>query len=345
MTHDSSVADFYEIASEWLARQQDSEHWSAHDQHALEQWLHADPRHQKAYEEVTQTWQLFDYVPRPEPLTASTSLQTEPQPSLTFSHPRQKTGLGQRLRQWCASLRLPVRTTMGAALSLTVILGVAGYYWYASMPEFSESIQTARAEQRAVTLPDGTVVTVNTDSNLRVQFYPHQREVQLLQGEAYFAVAPQGDHSFIVKAANTEIRVVGTAFNVRAAPSNTYIAVNEGVVEVSSPNHTTTLRAGHAVTINLQTGQQQHSTLPPELVGSWKTGQLSFKNTPLYEVIEALQPYADKPISLANPRLGHHKVSGFANTTNPVGFLNALTQLLPVDVRETEQNTYLITPK
>lgn len=345
MTHDSSVAEFYDAASEWFARQQDKEQWSDHDQQSFEQWLHADSRHQQAYEEITQTWQLFEYVPRPEPLTTPDTQQAKPQQPHTFVYQRQNTGFGQRLRQWCANLLLPVRTTAGAALSLTIILGVAGYYWYCCVPEFSESIQTARAEQREVTLPDGTVVTVNTDSSLRVQFYPQKREVRLLQGEAYFAVAPQGDHSFIVKAANTEIRVVGTAFNVRAAPSNTYIAVNEGVVQVSSPDRTTTLRAGHALTINLQTGQQYPSTLPPELAGSWKSGQLSFKNTALYEVIEALQPYADKPITLANPQLGHYKVSGFANTNNPIGFLNALTQLLPVNVLETEQNAYMVTPK
>ena len=341
MKNDPSVALFYEVASEWFTRQQDSEQWSEQDQQAFEHWLQQDPRHQYAYEEISHTWLAFDHVERPTP--PASKPETARLPGHTKSSQQSpKPG-------WRERLGLRWQPLLGGALSFCVALGMATWYWYQHSPQYINHIQTAQAEQRELSLPDGSVVILNRNSSLNVEYSPHERALELVQGEAFFQVAPQGDHRFVVKTANTEVRVIGTAFNVRRAPSTIYVSVREGVVNVNSSsddqNHTTTLKAGDALRINIDTGRQRSSPSTSDRAGAWQTGQLIFKRTPLHEVIDELQVYMEQPITLLGTDIRQYPVSGFANTAHPSDFLDALAQLLPVQVQNLGPAGYQISGK
>lgn len=337
MSHDPSVALFYEAASDWLTRQQDSEHWTAQDKIAFEHWLQQDPRHQQAYEAISQTWTMFDQVKRPAPPVNKASTNATAVPA-----PRTKTS-------WRNRLGLHWRPIVGGALSFCATLGMATWYWYQHSPQYTQHVETAQAEQRDITLPDGSVVSLNQNSTLEVEYSPHERSLELLQGEAFFKVAPQGDHRFVVKSANTQVRVIGTAFNVRLAPSRVYVSVREGVVSVNSTgdreNHSTTLKAGDALRISTDTGLQKPSPSTPDRAGAWQSGQLIFKRTPLHEVIDELQGYMTQPIELVDTQIRSYPVSGFANTQHPADFLDALAQLLPVQVENLGAQGYRISAK
>ena len=95
---------------------------------------------------------------------------------------------------------------------------------------------TGKGETKVVALKDGSVVTLNTASEIRVNYSDAVRAVELVRGEALFDVAKNKARPFVVAAGDTSVRVVGTSFTVRhfdAAPVQ--VLVREGIVEVFKP--------------------------------------------------------------------------------------------------------------
>jgi transmembrane sensor len=98
-------------------------------------------------------------------------------------------------------------------------------------------IQTDRAERREVALADGSVVQVDPETRLRVEYKEHTRRVFLERGRAMFHVAKNPDRPFLVEAEDTTVRAVGTAFAVDRQPESVVVTVAEGKVAVLS-SHT-----------------------------------------------------------------------------------------------------------
>lgn len=143
----------------------------------------------------------------------------------------------------------PVQTGPGGWLRLAAMivfcLGIGmALYWYFRVPaepEFAE-IRT-ETDKQLITLADGTFIVLNPSSTLRynVDFGTHERAISLT-GEAYFEAAKNSALPLVVHAGQLQVRVVGTAFQVRAyedAPSAT-VALLEGAVEVSGVRDGTT---------------------------------------------------------------------------------------------------------
>jgi len=86
-----------------------------------------------------------------------------------------------------------------------------------------------------VRLPDGSVVTLNTDSLIEVQYTQTERTILLLRGEGHFEVAANEARPFLVCAGDQVVRAVGTAFNVElSATSDVEITVTEGTVTIGT---------------------------------------------------------------------------------------------------------------
>jgi transmembrane sensor len=120
---------------------------------------------------------------------------------------------------------------------------VFGLFWtsratnFSTGPDalFATSAATKIGGLHTLDLPDGSVVHLNTDSRVEVQFTRAQRRVRLARGEAHFTVAKNSARPFVVMAGDIEMRAVGTAFNVRLHPSTVEVLVTEGAVEVAAP--------------------------------------------------------------------------------------------------------------
>lgn len=345
MKPEPDTVALYETASAWFTRRQARDDWSDRTEAELRTWLQADPRHYQAYQEIAETWAAFDHIARP-------ALASDARRSIAADHRRpappplaKPAGKAAGAARGWTGVSGGRRGFAMAALAACVLLGTGGWYWHDNTPQFTESIQTAHGEPREVALPDGTVLSVNKDSRLEVLFYPRRREVLLVQGEAFFNVAHRNADTFVVKTGNTQVRVVGTAFNVRVGPT-LYVKVREGIVEVTSRgdgrDYKETLRAGEALGVDIVTGVQQHIPSAPDVAGSWRTGQLVFRNATLAEVADELQGYLGRPIELVGREVRQRRLSGFAHTKDPQGFLDALPLLLPVDVRRSPNGDYRI---
>lgn len=308
----------YEQAAEWHILRQDAS-WSGEDERLLQQWLQEDVRHAEVYNGMVRSWNDFDQV-RPPAIGPDSSSIPEASPR----RPVPPRGMGK-------TLPAVYRYAMAAALLLALTAGG----WWASfhIPRYETTLATNHDTRSRLSLPDGSVVTANIDTELAVHFYRNRREVELLRGEAYFEVSASSDQPFTVQAGQTSIRVVGTAFNVSAAPL-AGVQVNHGIVDVrlaGSTGDALRLTAGQAV--RQEGANFRKYRVGSEAVGAWRDGMLVFHDTPLATVVAELGRYTDFPIRLASPNLAERAVSGYANVRNPNEFLASLQDLLGVTLR------------
>jgi len=109
-----------------------------------------------------------------------------------------------------------------------LVLGVAGAFFYNQRGTYS----TATGEERSVSLEDGSTLDLNSQSKVRVRFNTHERTVELIQGQALFRVSKDLARPFIVSTDTTQVRAVGTQFDVYRKSSGTVVTVIEGRVAV-----------------------------------------------------------------------------------------------------------------
>ena len=167
-------------------------------------------------------------------------------------------------------------------------------------------------------LADGTKVWLNSDTRLRFPstFTGNTREVYL-EGEAYFEVAPNKAHSFIVKTTPMEIEVLGTKFNVKAYPadSDIYTTLAEGSVKT----RTQTIGEACVLIPNQQnqysktTGQMTTKKVDAQTFIGWTKGVFIFENETLEEIMKQLGRWYGTQTIYQNQALKEYRFTGYVN--------------------------------
>jgi transmembrane sensor len=214
---------------------------------------------------------------------------------------------------------------LGGSAAAAGIVALVGMNWSASAEAFS----TKRGEIRLIPLDDGSSMTLNTASRATVTFDAKSRNVELLEGEAFFVVAKDASRPFLVQTASAGVRATGTSFSVKHVPGMPVeILVREGVVELEHDkgplNHVRLPANSRAVFPD--TGEPFTAKLGPDALGrelAWREGMLSFEDTPLYDAVEQFARYSDAVIILDNAEIGAETVTGLYAANNPVGFAGA----------------------
>ncbi|MGC3987447.1 MAG: FecR domain-containing protein [Pseudorhodoferax sp.] len=310
----------HETAADWLVRRQSGD-WSADDARALAAWMDAQPLHRDIFANLERTRQLAAQLPR----------RAAPRP---VERPRP---------------RMAWRTLVPALAVLACLLLGGGWFAWDRAPRYQSSLATGPGETRQVDLPDGSQVVLNVGSRLEVRYEAHRRVLALAQGEAFFRVAPDARRPFSVDAGHSRVTVVGTAFNLRTAPSTLVLQVQQGQVELrpdlrAAPGAVLRLGPGAGIAVDAVTGRHQAVPAPVEAVGDWRSGHLRLQRMPLGEVAEELARYLGRPVVLAGPELAQLPVSGYLATAAPEGFLELLPDLVPVRVRR-EAGGWTIAPR
>jgi transmembrane sensor len=209
-----------------------------------------------------------------------------------------------------------------------------------------QQYSTRMGEIRSITLSDGSVITLNTNSRVAVSFTDNQRDIRLEQGEALFKVAKNKDRPFIVAVANATVRAVGTSFAVRAlSASPIEVVVREGIVEVARKD-AGAVRAG-AGTKAVVGGSApivvrpiSRFELAREL--AWEAGRIAFQNERLADAAKEFARYSSTKI-IVDPTIGNRTVTGLFFSNDPVGFANVTASALDLHV-ETGQGEVIIKP-
>jgi ferric-dicitrate binding protein FerR (iron transport regulator) len=225
-------------------------------------------------------------------------------------------------------------------LAIAAVLAlVAGAGWYllprketAGTPN---TISTRRGSKSRIQLPDGTVVMLNGDSRIayNADAFSENRLLQL-SGEAFFDVAPDAQHPFVIQTSSISIRVLGTAFNVRAYANEKTVqtALIRGAVEVTLRNkaqNSVVLKPRQKlVVLNTPTDSSAANTVaaPASLLrvetlqypandsmaleALWTKNKLVFNAEPLEEVALKIERWYDVKVLIADARLKKTLYSG-----------------------------------
>lgn len=225
---------------------------------------------------------------------------------------------------------------------------------------------TDLGEQRSVTLADGSVVFLNTDSRVRVRLTDSERRLDLLQGEALFEVAHEPQRPFRVFAAGTMAQAIGTKFNVRHTRGGVRVVVVEGEVLVDprasdarplAARRVPSAKAGELTPDQalLVAGQQADLSLAqaaPRIAdadivaaASWRMRQLSFDDAALDEIVAEFNRYNRTPIVLADPALSETRFSGVFDANDPKSFVAFLELSSLVEVDRSRHDRIVLAPR
>ena len=230
------------------------------------------------------------------------------------------------------SLYIPSRRTLvqaGGAIAAIALFGLGGTW---EMLRHRGRFSTGKGETKVVALKDGSVVTLNTASEIVVNFSDALRSVELVRGEALFDVAKNRARPFVVAAGDTSVRVVGTSFSVsRFDASPVRVLVREGIVEVFKPT---------AVDVRpIRISANTLAVAPPDGADiaarsvpivqvqramAWREGQIAFEGETLAQAAAEFSRYSDTKIIIDDPALAREEIAGLFKATDPVGFAHTI---------------------
>lgn len=280
-------------------------------QQAFADWLAADTAHRLAYEQAQAQWAWMERFKDQRFRARDEALRYRP----SARHPVQG--------------RLAV---CGAAAAILLGVGLALFSpqgWYGMPHHYS----VGKGQKQTIALSDGSSLEMNTDTELRVRFNRHERRVELLRGEAFFNVIHDTERPFVVHAANVSIRDIGTAFDVYRQAEQVSIAVQEGVVEVEGRQQRQQLNAGQQMAIGNDNRFIPLAQADVASATAWRQGLLVFRGRRLAEVLAEIARYHDVQIRLPDQKLAELKVNGSFRTEQLDNMLNAVANLLPLNVK------------
>ena len=313
----------------------------------LQQWLDSHPRHRAEFIRQRTAWNRCDQLKllRPadgtidaellsgielvEPPEVAQAAGTQRPPGKAATAPSRggrRAGVDLSRRGWLAA----------AAVTGLAILGA----WALAFRDGSQTYITAIGGRQQITLSDGSEVELNTDSMMRVRINNGRRDVVLIRGEALFHVAHDTSRPFLVTAAATLVRAVGTAFSVRIRADNSVdVVVTEGRVAVGSPRPDTAgepeltpsaaaVAAGEAAAVSRGRLTSRHLSaeeLARKLAWTDPAGpHLSFWGETLSEVVGEFNRYNVRHLSIADPQIQQIRFGGNFKASDLDGFVETL---------------------
>jgi transmembrane sensor len=347
-------------ASEWIAEAANHE-LNAAQRAALADWLRESPAHVREFLQMTLVQQdLGSHKISAEQIDSWVrEAKTAAQQPTHISTAAERQGLGGaadggRVRVALSLKSVWARCVIAACFAAALVTAGLVYQWQVGR------YATAIGEQRIVTLTDGSVIEINTDSALQVRFSDTQRAIKLLKGEAFFRVAHDASRPFVVSAGDANVKAVGTQFNVRMGSTSTLVSVVEGTVEVRdvsvaegsaaniAPQAPVRVSSGEAASIGIgHRGEGTHrvakTTLAsPQRAASWTLGRVEFEDTPLGDVLSEFQRYRDLAVMIDDDSVRQLKLTGSFDAHDPESALAYIATLPGIDVDRLDARTVRI---
>ncbi|NLS25747.1 hypothetical protein S2M10_07180 [Sphingomonas sp. S2M10] len=282
---------------------------------AFERWRAADPAHAEAFAQIDAAH------------ASARALAAHPE----LLALRQATATRVAVHRARSAARKQRAGAALAALAL-VTLPLAGWYaaeHRASAPAVASSetklFSTGVGQRLSMMLDDGSRLTLNTATSVRVAYTPTERHLILERGQAWFEVAKGQPRPFRVTAGAHDVIAHGTAFDVRLDADRTTVLLVEGKVTVGKvamvPNDLLVAR-GDRLTLRHDGDARQ--------IEAWREGLVVFADTPLAEAVAELNRYAPHALVVKDARAGAVRISGAFRTGESAAFAEALETSFPV---------------
>ncbi|WP_221793465.1 FecR family protein [Aquisediminimonas sediminicola] len=299
-------------AMDFLLRRMDDS-WSVEDQRHLDHWLAASMAHRAAF------WRLEYGDNKITRLVGDQALNERE----------------SRVHLW-----------KGLAASLILLVGISGGYFVhehlpSTVPSKSIEYATRFGGISEAVLPDGTRLTLNSATAVRFEESSAQRVLWIKSGEAFFSVTHDAKRPFVVHSGDQAVTVLGTKFSVEKQTNKTVVSVLEGRVRVSGPGGAVLTRGQTAVmgSSSSLVFSEDPSVLERRL--SWRTGILTFSETPIREAVAQFNRYNERKVIVGDDQVGATKIGGAFNLANEDQFVHILETAYGVKVRSNEREIIL----
>jgi len=226
------------------------------------------------------------------------------------------------------------------AASVTLALLVGAYFGRDAL--LFQTYQTGFEQVKEVRLPDGSLVSLNSNSTLRIPrfgFNDNDRKVYLT-GEASFSVTHAANHQkFIVKTLQgLDVVVLGTEFNVYTRERGTRVVLNRGKVQLNYQEGTTEkkllMTPGDLVTLDTNGRASLRKTAEPQNFSAWKEHRFVFEETTLLEITRIFKENFGLRVEVADPELAQWSVSGSFTAHNAHELLDIITEASGLSYRK-----------
>jgi transmembrane sensor len=351
VVHFSSRARTREEAAAWLARVDRG--LTAEERTALRAWLHAQQLNYRVFLEMASLWDEMDVLSE---LSDVFPLDRSPRQ-------QRRSALGTWSLAAAAGVLLAALGWFGAEHLRAPAPGVE------TARNVSERFRTAVGEYMAEQLPDGTVVTLNTDTSVDVVYSEARRDVFLRKGEAHFEVAHAPEWPFYVHVGGSVVQAVGTAFNVRlGAEGGIEVTVIEGKVQIGraeepgSPNDAqnvavpltqpstwdATVVGGQVAVLDGAAAAKsapQIAQIEPvdiDIKLAWQRGMLVFRGESLGMILSEVGRYTTTQFVLADQDLAAIRVGGYFRAGDVDGLLLFLRENFQIESEPADNDRVIL---
>lgn len=289
------------------------------------EWLEASPQNRAEFRRVEELWSALGQVAEHKRVSEETC----------------------EIRSWPAPKKLGrAQFHGGLALAASIVLVVLGGWWATEVGTV-RNVQTPIGEQRSLTLADGSHITLNANSSLRIDYRFGRRNMFLERGEALFTVAHDESHPFVVRTAQAVVTAVGTEFAIAVYEKRIDVNVLEGRVRAEADHAT----APESLPMMLTAGEAGHLTDgDPKWIRSqadvsrirmWQAKRLEFRQATLESVVAEFNKLSSAQIVLGDRQVAALRVSGVFRAGHTDSLLGALTKLYPIRV-QTDSNQVVL---
>ena len=305
----------------------------------------ADPRNARAHEAVLKAWSSIG------------GMQTTPE----MLELRRQALL--RMREAGASRRTARKWIAGAAAAAAVLVVAVNVCW----PRLHEwglnriawlnttPYKTDIGERRIVALPDGSRISMDSDTSVRVTYQQTARSITLERGRSRFDVAHDPNRPFTVTAGPQTVVAIGTSFDVERLQSSVLVTLIQGqvVIKDMQPAAAQETIGSAESSISLKAGEELVVTrdVRPAIVATdlqvaraWEAGRLLFRDEPLGDAVARVNRYTSHPVEI-DPSIAAIRVSGVFNAGDVSSFVSAVTSYFPVQAVTTNTNSILLQPR
>lgn len=319
-----------EQAAEWCVRLAD-ERLEPCDQLLFDEWI-GDAGNRAAFELAIRVWRGVDVAARqPEVIRLRTEALED------YSRANR--------RRWIRRIPAMWRWSSLAA----GVAAMAMFAMFLGLRDDGKLLQTGIGERRVVILPEGSQVSLDAATQVRVRFSDSRRQLELLSGRAKFDVAKDPLRPFSVAVGKKVVVATGTSFSVERMKSQLRVVLFEGRVEVLQPAVPRMQDAGHSHSsiqpVVLTPGRELLASIDEAVAPtvtatdtsrslSWEGGQLVFIEEPLSSAVERVNRYSQRKLVIEGTRTADLRLNGVFNAGDNAAFIEAVRTLLPVDTLE-----------
>lgn len=394
MSPDKRVALNHQIseeAAEWLVEFRTGD-IDAAGRHDFDDWVRVSPEHLRAFIEMAALWSESSAIDAQRRLDvdaiiaraqgerniiglSSTCSPGESMGPDLFSREGIPPPLATSAAAPASKIDRPAVSGTRLALAASLLVAFLGAtFLLGSRLLATPTYATGVGEQRSIRLPDGSRVVLDSRSQLRVDFTPGVRQVDLLQGQALFYVVRDLQKPFLVRAGGAVVRDVGTQFDVNRSPHGTIVTVVEGrVAVVSQPTRTqggidpqsspvsrppsggrqdasderedygqpTFLSAGEQVDVLTGDPSLRPARVNVSAVTAWTHGQVVLEAATLRQVAEEFNRYSSRRLVTEDDGITPLRLSGVF-VTDPDFLIRYLRERPDIVVTETDSEIDIV---